>query len=220
MDERRTTLTDRIRFAEGWLDRARRQIRDGQVAHGTLAMILAEAELHRAREGNLSLTGAARMPAAPRARTWWAASGALAAAAAALVAVVATMPFQAPVTADDGAPPIVTLAGGTGEMFRIITVPGPVVERTVVRSQIIRLAAPRPRRAAPPASVSTPPAVHVAPAAPPSKRSTPLAPPAPPAAPAVVAAPVPTATLSLLSDADVIELVLAAERSLRRSANQ
>lgn len=217
MDERRTNLTDRISFAEGWLDRARRQIRDGQVAHGTLTMMLAEAELHRAREGDLPLTGAARMPSAPRPRALWAAAGVLAAAAAALVAVIVTVPFQAPVTTDDAAPPIVTLAGGTGEMFRIITVPGPVVERTVVRSQIIHLAAPLSRRAVPPASVSTQPAVHVAPAAPPSERPTSQA---PPAAPDVAAAPVPAAKLSLLSDADVIELVLAAERSLRRSANQ
>jgi hypothetical protein len=215
MDDRRTTLTDRISFAEGWLERARRQIRDGQVAHGTLTMILAEAELHRAREAGVP-TGATRMPVAPRARAWWAA-GVSAAAAAALVALILTAPFPAPGIADSAAPSIVTLAGGTGEMFRIITVPGPVVERTVVRPQVIRLAAPLPRPAVPPAKVSAPQAVRSSPAAPPPDRSAPHTPPAPPAA---VAAPAPAATLSLLSDADVIDLVLAAERSLRRSANQ
>jgi hypothetical protein len=219
MGERRVTLTDRIHFAEGWLDRARRQIRDGQVVHGTLTMILAEAELHRAREEGLPLTGVAGMPAASPPRASWIASGVLAAAAAALVAVIVTAPFQAPVTTDDAAPPIVTLAGGTGEMFRIITVPGPVVERTVVHPRIIHVAARPPRPALPAASVSPPPAVHVAPAARPSERPAAQAPPVPPTAPAV-AAPAPAVPLLLLSDADVIELVLAAERSLRRSANQ
>lgn len=219
MDEHRTSLTDRIRFAEGWLDRARRQIRDGQVVHGALTMMLAEAELHRARDVGLPLVGVARVSSASRPRASWLAAGVLAAAAAVLVAVSVTVSFQAPVTADDSAPPIVTLVGGTGEMFRIITVPGPVVERTVVRPQIIRLTAPRPRPAVPPMSVSTPPALHVASAVRPSERPALQAPPAPPAAPAV-AAPAPAAPLLLLSDADVIELVLAAERSLRRSANQ
>lgn len=218
MDDRRTTLTDRISFAEGWLDRARRQIRDGQVTHGTLTMILAEAELHRAREAGAP-TGAARarMPVAPRSRGWWAAASVLAAAAAVSVALIQTVRFPVPNITDTAPHPIVTLTGGAGEMFRIITVPGPVVERTVVRSQIVRLAAPLPHPAVSPASVSAPPVVRPAPAGPPTERSASQTPPAPPA---LVAAPAPAATLSLLSDADVIDLVLAAERSLRRSANQ
>lgn len=218
MDERRTAMTDRIAFAEGWLDRARRHIHEGRFAHGALTMLLAEAELHRAREAHLPAIGASGIPAAQRPWIGWAAASLLAAAAVAVAAFILTARVPPPVGADDAAPPIVTLSGGSGEMFRIITIPGAVVERTVVRSQIVRVAAPHARHAAPQASPGRPPAVRAATTAPVFERPASQAPPAPP----VVAAPTPAlaAALPLVSDADVIELVLAAERSLRRSANQ
>jgi hypothetical protein len=227
MDGPTTTLTERIGFAEGWLRRARRQIQGGRIAHAALTVILAEAELHRAREQALPLIGAATISRVPTRRPRSFALGVvLAAGGLAVVALVAGQLVQPPlasVSTDDPGPAIVTLSGGTGEMFRIITVPGPVVERTVVRSRVVHLA-PRPSPRAVSSQVARRPSVGSAgTVAPASVRSVAQAPPASPtsaAAPAATTAAGPVASLSLLSDADVIELVLAAERSLRRSTDQ
>jgi hypothetical protein len=215
MGERETTLSDRITFAEDWLDQARRRIQDGQTVHGTLALMLAEAELHRAREADIAAG------ARPIGRPWaaWTALGAL--SLAAVVVIVSFAVHHPPVLvfdSEDTVRPIVRLAAGTGEMLRIVTPPEPVVERTVVQSRIIHVRVPiapiirvepvpRPVAAPRPAVPARPVAVPVT--------VVPQAPVQPAAAPPV-AAPAP----SLLTDAEVIDMVLAAERSLRQAGKQ
>lgn len=222
MDKHTITLTERIVFAEDWLDRARRQLQQGEVAGGTLAMLLAEAELCRARETGLL---AARSEA--QARCWlpWAALAALAVGGVVLVlSLVAALPPDPAALAQPVAPTL-RLASGTGDLLRMVTAPQPPTERTIVQSRVIRIPVPVPahaRRAAPPAPVAPP--APSAPAALPEWRSPPVVQPVP-APPAVsVAPPVPAAqpapAAAVLSEAEVIDMVLAAERSLRRAGNQ
>lgn len=219
MEDRKTALTDRITFAEDWLDRARRHIQEGNLDHGALTLILAEAELHRAREVGLPV---ATISSARLVRPQWSSRGAAAAlivtAVVAAVSVATSRP-RAIVEAHDVAMPILTLPGATGERLRMVTA-APIVqrtvERTVVRRVIVRVPVPAvigEVRQAPPASI--------APAAAPMGAVVSPSSPAPAIpAPAVVAAPAPAPAPALLSEADVIDLVLAAERSLRRSAKQ
>jgi hypothetical protein len=222
MDERGTTLNERITYAEDWLDQARRRIQDGQVARGTLALMLAEAELHRAREAGIA-------PARPGAesRPWaaWTALGALALAAAVLVmSFVSHHQFMTVSDSGRASLPIVRLSAGTGELLRIVTPLEPAAERTVVQSRVIHV----PVRVPVPAQ----PAVLAVPAAPPVVAPKPVAAEPAVAAPArtiappapvqpTAAAPAPAvAPAVLLTDAEVIDMVLAAERSLRRAGNQ
>ncbi|MDR7521432.1 MAG: hypothetical protein QN168_03100 [Armatimonadota bacterium] len=221
MADRRTTLHDRIALAEGWLDRARQQLEDGRVAHGALTLMLAEAELQRAREARLPvLLAAARRR--PRPPLWRSAALGLGVAVA-MLGAVALMAMRTPPVADahDG-PTIVRLSGASGQMLRMVTIPSPapeplVVERTVIRSVVVRVPvreATRDRPPARPPAVSAP-AAAVSPGAPPAAVVPPPAGPVP-ASVTPVTPPAPT----LLSEAEVIDLVLAAERSLRRSASQ
>lgn len=212
--ENATTLADRIAHAEDWLGRARQHIRDGQPERGALTLLLAEAELQRARQ--VGFTGTAGPGNGARRGSW----GPLLALAALAAATLATglLVFSQPgvrVEAHGAVPPVLRLHAGAGEMLRAVTVPGPPVERTtVVERTVIRRVpvyqpafAVRPSDAAVAAAGATPAVPRTAPAAIPSP--APAAPAAAPSSPAQVR--------SLLSDADVIELVLAAERSLRRS---
>lgn len=209
-----TALVDRIAHAEDWLGRARQQIRNGHPERGALTLLLAEAELHRARE--VGFAGTPGSCAGPRQETW----RPLVAVAATVVAALAVgfLVFSRPgvwAEAHNAVPPLLRLQDGAGEMLRAVTVPEPLVERTVVERTVIRrvpvyesASASRPTRAALPDTEAVLAAPRAAPAA------------APVHAPTAPAQPVPAQVQSLLSDADVIELVLAAERSLRRSANQ
>lgn len=209
-----TALADRITHAEDWLGRARQQIQDGHPERGALTLLLAEAELHRARE--VGFAGTAGPCAGPRQESWRPLVAVVAAAVAALA--VGFLVFSRPgvwAEAHGAVPPLLRLQDGAGEMLRAVTAPEPLVERTVVERTVIQrvpvyrpVSASLPTRAALPATEAVPAAPRMMPAA---------APVHPPAAPAQ---PVPAQVQSLLSDADVIELVLAAERSLRRSANQ
>lgn len=213
MEDHKTALTERIAFAEGWLVRARRQVQDGDQTRGVLTLMLAEAEVHRARElGAITADPGASRPAVARG-----AMVALAAAAALIGATVGVWRPAGPAAARDSAardgirPPIVVLAGGTGSMLRMVQAREAPVERTVVRSVILRVTASPSQAPASLAALPTPAApVPVTHLAPPRPESRPVAAPleAAPSAPA------------LLSEADLIDLVLAAERSLRRSANQ
>ncbi|MDR7456986.1 MAG: hypothetical protein QN125_06835 [Armatimonadota bacterium] len=206
MDARRTTLAERIGFAEDWVVRARRQIQDGDLVHGTLTLLLAQAELRRARE-----VGTTRQ--AP-ARPW--AVVALGIAVAAAVAVV-EFPGHAPLSAQTEAPIIVALPDRTGALLQLVTVPEPAapVEQVIVRA----VAPARPPAPAPAPALRSEAASHV------GVRSQPVAPPAPvpaaaPVSAAPAASPAPASDATLLSAADVIDLVLAAERSLRRPADR
>jgi hypothetical protein len=212
--EKATTLADRIAHAEGWLGRASQQIRDGQPERGALALLLAEAELHRARQVGFAGTAGARTGA--RQGSW----GPLLAVAALATAALVTglLAFSQPgvvVEAHGAVLPVLRLQAGDGEMLWAVTVPEPPVQRTTVveRTVIRRVPAYHPVPAVRPSGV----AVSAAGAAPTPPRTAPAAVPSPaPAAPAAAPAS-PAQARSLLSDADVIELVLAAERSLRRS---
>lgn len=212
MEGHKTALTERIAFAEGWLARARRQVQDGDQARGVLTLMLAEAEVHRARE----LNAVTADPGASRPAVARGAIVALAAAAALIGATVGVWRPAGPAAARDSAardgirPPIVVLAGGTGSMLRMVQAPEAPVERTVVRSVILRVTASSSQAPASLAALPTPAAVPVTHPAPPRPESRPVAAP-PEAAPSAPA---------LLSEADLIDLVLATERSLRRSANQ
>jgi hypothetical protein len=220
MDERGTTLTERISFAEDWLGRARLQIESGRADRGALALLFAEAELHRAREAGLAVPEASSGPRTGR-LTAWAAFGALGAAAAVLAFTVAVARPLASVDAHAPAQDVIRLSAATGDMLRIVTALEPAVERTVIQSRIVHVpvAAPavpvrRPAALSPTGALqpATPPRV-VAPAAP--ARVAPA-----PQVAAVPAPPAPPVTPVVLSDAEVIEMVLAAERSLRRTGSQ
>ena len=227
MGDDQTVLTKRIAYAESWLDRARRHIEDGDIDRGTLTLILAEAEVHRAREAGISVSP----PTAPargarRLREAGAAIAALAVAFALVAASVSALKDKAPVEARDAAPvPVVRLSTGTGDMLRMVVAPEPVaertVERTIERRVILRVPVPveimarddRPAR--PVLAVPQGAAPQVATPQVAASTTVPAAPaPAPAVAPAAAPAP------AVLNEADVIDLVLAAERSLRRSAKQ
>ncbi len=222
MEDRRAVLTDRITFAEDWLARARRQVQDGHRTRGVLTLMLAEAEVHRARE--LGMHGAG----SPSPRRAWLRVAALVAAVGG-VAVGVWHPFApggpaGPLALRDAAahetssPPVVVLEGGTGALLRLVQAPDAPVERTVTVPVLVRAAITQPAAllepaapAAPAAQLASAPPAAVTQAAPrrPDARPVTVAPPS-----AVTEAPV------LLSEAELIDLVLAAERSLRRSANQ
>jgi hypothetical protein len=210
MDARRATLAERIGFAEDWVIRARRQIQDGDLAHGTLTLLLAQAELRRAREVGTAGRGSVRP---------WAVV-ALGIAVGAAIAVL-EFPGHVPLSAQTETPVIVRLPEGTGALLQLVAAPEPPapVERVVVRAQALarsRVPAPAPALA-PRSEVASPAGVRAPTAAPPTPASAPAPAPAS-AAPAAAAAPAPPVTL--LSAADVIDLVLAAERSLRRPADR
>ncbi len=219
MENDRTGLTERITFAENWLDRARREIQEGDLDRGTLTLILAEAEVHRARE--VSMTAAAPATVARTRRPAWWRPAAVAATGFLLVGFLAAFWPKARVEAPESTPlPIVRLSAGAGTMLRMVTAPEPTVERTVEKRVILRVPVPvsvtaRDDRPVLPAIASPGAAVRQGPV-PQVAASTTVPAPAGPAVVSVAAPPAPV----LLNEADVIDLVLAAERSLRRSANQ
>ncbi len=231
MGDDRTVLTERIAYAESWLDRARRHFEDGDIDRGTLTLILAEAEVHRAREaGTAASPPAPPVRTSPRLRGAGAAIAALAAACVLVVASVAALKDKAPVEARDAAPaPVVRLSAGAGDMLRMVVAPEPVtertvertVERTIERRVILRVPVPMvipardDRRARP--VLPVPQIAASQPAGPQVAVSTTVS-AAPDSAPAVAPAAAPAPVV--LNEADVIDLVLAAERSLRRSAKQ
>jgi len=81
-------LPRHLRHAEEWLRRARRDYRRGDHHGAVLRLMLAEAEVQRARETGLRLV---TDPPAPRARRFSVAAGALGAAAAIVVGVYAAL---------------------------------------------------------------------------------------------------------------------------------
>ncbi|MBI3998388.1 MAG: hypothetical protein HY355_05090 [Armatimonadetes bacterium] len=216
MEDRSIDLTERIAFAEGWLARARRQVQDGHHARSLLTLMLAEAEMHRAREL------ATVVPPSSLSRHPWVQMALTVSAAVVLVGLVlvAWRPGLSadPVAADRSGPPIVVLPGASGSMLRMVqAAEAPAEAPVVVKSVIVRVAVPV---AAPQLrlDISAPPPPPVVPAAAPAQRhdapsaSASAAPASAAAAPAAAAA-----TPPLLSEADLIDLVLAAERSLRRA---
>lgn len=206
MEQDTKGLTERISFAEGWLARARQQVEAGHHERGMLTLVLAAAEVRLAREAGGPTV---RPQPEGRALSGWIAAGMATLCAATLVFLV--VPRAAgPTDVHSGqAPPVVVLSGGTGAKLDLVTAPPPAVERTVTRTIFVRV----------PVMVKEGVARQAAPATAPSRpaaRHVPAGPPLPP--PATAASAGSTAQPpALLSEADVIELVLAAERSLRRT---
>jgi hypothetical protein len=230
LSDARNALTERIAFAEDWLDRAKRQLADGNVAHGSLHVLLAEAELQRAREVTTSAASpdamSSRAPSRP------AISARVTAGVIAVVSVAAALWWQVPVARDTAEPadtswPVVVFSGRTGDMLRLAGASNApsepmiverTVERTILKPMIVRV--PVAPRVQPAAVAIRPSEARVVPAPRAAQAPAPVVPAPQPAhtsttqsttAEAPPAAPV-------LSDADVIDLVLAAERSLRQPA--
>lgn len=209
MEQNTKGLTERITFAEGWLARARQQVEAGHHDRGVLTLVLAAAEVRLAREAGRP---ASRPQPRGRAVPGWIAAGMAALCAATLVFMVMPRADGPMDVAGGQAPPVVVLSGGTGAMLDLVTVPPPTSERTVTRTIIVRVPVPAKKGAVTPAAPASA-------AARPPDRHIPAAQLPPPPAPAVAPSSAAPQHI-LLSEADVIELVLAAERSLRRSAGQ
>ena len=219
-------ILTRINFAERWLQRAREECLDGDVGRGLLTLVLADAEVRRL----LQLA----VPPAPRPR--WRRLSVVAGIAGLVIAAAVALQFGVPalraasvdpaalapslsLRADTGAlllplevdrseeaMPIVRTAPSTVSPQRVRTAPVPA--RPVLGSVAQRPAAPAT------ITVSAPqPAVsRVIPSSPAPETSTPA--PAPAAGPTVTPAPAANATLSV---ADLLDLVIVADRTLRKS---
>ncbi len=207
----------RIAFAERWLVRARAQCQDGNVAGGLLTLSLADAEVRYALEAGGWPSRVLRRRAAYGRVSWIAVA---AAAAAALVLwTLGTVPLPAPVSAGptDG-PPIVRLPSHVGTLLATMAVPtasavhaqsAPAASGSLAASSPVRTMPAR--RAAPQRPAAAAPMQSIAPAVPA------VAIPAPTVAPV---APAPTrpstvTPLPVISEVDLIEMVLAADRTLR-----
>lgn len=218
MDDQRRDLTRRITFAEDWLSRAKRQVEYGEQARGVLSLLLAEAEVHRARD--LGTGHVDTMPGRPGRKLGTFAV--LASAVAVAAAIGLWQPFGpfawGTASAGEVSPhPIVTLSAGTGSMLRMVQAPQPSLERIVTVPVVVQVMVPLP---ASPLTMERTAERHPGASAP--VRST-AAQPAPRRAEASAAtAPPPTVSenSTLLSEAELIDLVLATERSLRRTTNQ
>lgn len=200
----------RIGFAERWLQRAKRQCQDGDVTRGALTLVLASAEMSHA----LKTVGSNAVVS----RRWWVAplAAAMAVAAAAAV-VVSRLPVAPAPVLSAHAPVVVTLPAHFGTWLELVGVPAPLPAASVVVHapaipQTVRGTAVRP--------TATQPRVQAAPAATPPIPSqavvtTTVALPTPTP---VAVSPVPATQLGAepaLSEGDLIDLVIAAERTLR-----
>jgi len=209
-------ILTRIGFAERWLQRAREECLDGDVPRGLLTLVLADAEVRRV----LQLA----VPA-PRPRF----TPAVAVAAGLLIAAAVALPLgvltlrAAPVESAGLAPGLL-LRPGTGALlvsFEAIVPqePAPTAEVPAAPLPMTRGPAMRsPARPSAGSSTAVPAQLAPIPAAP---AAQPLPSPAPAAAPhPPAAAPVPAAapaSSAALSSVDLLDLVIAADRTLRRS---
>jgi len=182
-------LARHIGFAERWLARAKQEVTDGQLARSVLTLLLAEAEVHHARERTLP----AREAALPRPSMAMTILG----ATALLVLLLAGRSLFSPrgemVTGFTSAPAVVKFKqpGSTLALVPAVLTP----EQTV--------AAPAPRVPAPPPRTDRVWRNAARPSRPAAKPR--------PVSPVLIAPAAPV----LLSDGDLIDLVIAAERSLR-----
>ena len=182
-------LARHIGFAERWLARAKQEVTDGQLARSVLTLLLAEAEVHHARERTLP----AREVALPRPSIAMTILGATALMVLLLAGRSLFSPRGEMITGFTSAPAVVKFKqpGSTLALVPAVLTP----EQTV--------AAPAPRVPAP-----LPRADRVWRNA--ARPSRPAAKPRP-VSPVLIAPAAPV----LLSDGDLIDLVIAAERSLR-----
>lgn len=208
MEQDTKGLAERISFAESWLARARQQVEAGHHERGMLTLLLAAAEVRLAREAGRP--GARRNPDR-HTLAGWIAAGMVALSAVTLVSLVVPRTVGPTGLHSGQAPPVVVLSKGAGARLNSVQVPPQSAEKTVTKTIIVRV----------PVKVMEGAVRQMVPAAGANSqvvKPVPISPSAYPSAPAAAAsstAPQP----ALLSEADVIELVLAAERSLRRSVN-
>lgn len=194
-------VVTRIGFAERWLYRAKRHYGDGDATRGLLSVVLADAEMRYALE-----TGGMNLKASPR-RLWLPAL--LLAGALAVLAAVTTNWLLPPPAASGGAaaPPIFRLTSPVGMWLNLVQAASTV--NITPRSQGSRSAVGR--SAVRPATVRPAPSTAVRAA--PSVSST-VALIASPSEPALVVAVPPAVSLST---ADLIDLAISADRTLRRA---
>lgn len=215
----------RIAFAERWLARARSQVASGNLPRGMLTLVLAGAEVRR----TLEVAGAARpqrrlAPLVP-------AGLGLVLLAALAVGVATRYPGDEVAVAAGPAPRIITFSARTGELLKLIPSPVPSTAVTPALETPAAAAVPmRPALRSRSRTSSTVVAAPPVPAAPAAGREQPRAGSAapPPAAPASAVSPSPAPQRSVaqagpasgagLTLADLIDLVLAAERTLRSDA--
>lgn len=212
----------RIGFAERWLHRARTQCAEGDVSGGLLTLALADAEVRYALEAG-GWRPAARHTVPSRRRRL---GGMLAAAVAAVLGVVwVSLPGPGPTEAGEfDGPPIIRFASTTGTLLSMVSVPpaGPVAQVSAAG-----VSSPRPVRAATRTGLArspTPVTLRAAPAATPTgmvrlATGQPSATAESSTSGALTAlTPAPGAPAPfLLSEADLIEVVLAASRALQGS---
>ncbi len=182
-------LARHIGFAERWLARAKQEVTDGQLARSVLTLLLAEAEVHHARERTLP----AREVALPRPSIAMTILGATALMVLLLAGRSLFSPRGEMITGFTSAPAVVKFKqpGSTLALVPAVLTP----EQTV--------AAPAPRVPAPLPRVDRVWRNATRPSRPAAKPR--------PISPAVTAPAAPV----LVSDGDLIDLVIAAEQSLR-----
>lgn len=125
----------RIGFAQRWLDRARHQCTEGNLARGALTLVLADAEVHYALEA----TGA---PVRPQMRRMTPAALLVLAVLIATLALASHWPVPSGVVSSP-APPLVRLPASSGKLLEAKSTltagsrpaPGPIVQSSTVTSR-------------------------------------------------------------------------------------
>ncbi|HEV8339099.1 MAG TPA: hypothetical protein VGR25_05510 [bacterium] len=188
---RRDQLSHHIGFAERWLTRAKGEVARGDLGRGQLTLLLAEAEIHHAR-------AAEGAPAtAPRPHPVTMIVGTTLLAAALLSGLAAALPRSTVTSVLPSSPPMIRFKQPVGSTLALI----PMVAAPQTPTQMLSAPARGPALAGAP---------RAAPRRSPVRTAVPSRPVSIPAPPLPAAAP-----LVLVSDGDLIDLVLAAERSLR-----
>ena len=214
-------ILTRIGFAERWLQRAREECLDGDVARGLLTLVLADAEVRRVLQLAVAPGPRSRSRLLPVL-----AMGAGLVIAAAMALHLGVLALGAAPVESAGLAPGLLLRQGTGALLEPLEATGPQEPARIVgvaakpvpvqlapakRSPVRRSvgsSSPAPtQQTGIPVVAVTPPVPSPAPVAnPPSTVPAPVL--------AVAPAPVPTAALS---GVDLLDLVIVADRTLRRS---
>lgn len=218
-------IVTRIGFTEQWLDRAKQQCVEGNLARGWLTLVLADAEMHHA------LQAAAPTMRPHSRRTVAAAVVAIAVVAGAVISAATQWPGGPAVLTVEPGPPIVRLSAPVGQLLEVAAPTNPAQaaapaqaasssRRTATRSAPHTAASRTGRSAAtvtvPVASTPSPaPAPAIAVQAPTSLATSPHIASSPVAGPPAVSRPA-----SEISAGELIDLVLAAERTLRSDADR
>lgn len=199
----------RIGFAERWLDRAKRQYQDGDVPRGLLTLVLASAEM----------THAIRLahPAISTRRQWTVPVAVAAAATAIVLLALAGWPLWRPAPASSApAPIVVTLSNRVGTLLELVEAPpdpsaAPVPQHA--SPQVTRRSHAGMKRSA--RDTERLAVFATIPVEPVSVRVVQKQVPSPAPAAGPVIPPAGTIVDYSLSDEELIDLVLAAERILR-----